>query len=250
MAKVSHFLKELKTTSIMLKRPTKKAPVQRKRVKLSDNTASPAKPKSAPAVAQSPAASTSSNFDRADIVVGSYERILYGLQVAYTSENGLSLTPVFSFPAHLACIKTVSCSDGSTGTKHWLATASTDDTIKIWDLSRRKEVGLLVGHEAAATCIRFLGEANKFLLSASEDGTLKMFRTKDWALLRSFKGHKARVNSVDVHPAGRIALSVSADRTLRFWDLVASRNSAAGGGKDGSSSTKLGAGLLRLLASV
>lgn len=52
-------------------------------------------------------------------------------------------------------------------------------------------------------------------------------------MLRSLKGHKGRVNSVAVHPSGKVALSVGKDRTLRMWDLMRGK---------GSASTKLGKG--------
>lgn len=71
------------------------------------------------------------------------------------------------------------------------------------------------------------------LLSASEDGTLCLFRARDWSVLRSLKGHKGRVNCVAVHPSGKVALSVGKDRTLRMWDLMRGK---------GSASTKLGKG--------
>ena len=71
------------------------------------------------------------------------------------------------------------------------------------------------------------------LISASEDGTICIFRARDWSLLRSMKGHKGRVNSVAVHPSNKIALSVGKDRTLRMWDLMRGK---------GSASTKLGKG--------
>ena len=74
------------------------------------------------------------------------------------------------------------------------------------------------------------------LISASEDGTLCLFRARDWAVLRSLKGHKGRVNSVSVHPSGKVALSVGKDRTLYMWDLMRGRRGA---------SVKLGFGMYR-----
>lgn len=71
------------------------------------------------------------------------------------------------------------------------------------------------------------------LLSASEDGTLCLFRARDWAVLRILKGHKGRVNSMAVHPSGKVALSVGKDRALRMWDLMRGK---------GVASTKLGKG--------
>ena len=65
------------------------------------------------------------------------------------------------------------------------------------------------------------------LISAAEDGTLCVFRARDWAVLRSLKGHKGRVNSVSVHPSGKVALSVGKDRTLYMWDLMRGRRAAS-----------------------
>lgn len=81
------------------------------------------------------------------------------------------------------------------------------------------------------TYLQFLSRSH--LLSASEDGTLCLFHARDWTVLRTLKGHKGRVNSVAVHPSGKVALSVGQDRTLRMWDMMRGK---------GSASTKLGKG--------
>jgi protein MAK11 len=65
------------------------------------------------------------------------------------------------------------------------------------------------------------------LFSASEDGTLALFHARDWAVLRTLKGHKGRVNAIAVHPSGKLALSVGQDRTLRMWDLMRGKASAS-----------------------
>ena len=69
--------------------------------------------------------------------------------------------------------------------------------------------------------------ARSHLISTSEDGTLCVFRARVWAVLRSLKGHKGRVNSVSVHPSGKVALSVGKDRTLYMWDLMRGRRAAS-----------------------
>ncbi|KAJ7065374.1 WD40-repeat-containing domain protein [Mycena amicta] len=163
------------------------------------------------------------------IVAGSYEKLLYGLQGSVScdkDELSFHLKPVFAFPAHVSCIKAVAASPH--GGK-WLATGSADEIIKVWDLRRRKEIGGLMHHEGSITHLSFPSRSH--LLSASEDGTLCLFRARDWAVLRALRGHKGRVNSVAVHPSGKVALSVGKDRTLRMWDLMRGK---------GCASTKLG----------
>jgi protein MAK11 len=84
------------------------------------------------------------------IIAGSYERLLYGLEgTTSVSSTGAAelewtLKPIFIFPAHVSCIKTVAASPQ--GGK-WLVTGSGDEIIKVWDLRRRKEVGGLMQHE-------------------------------------------------------------------------------------------------------
>ncbi|KAH8116375.1 WD40 repeat-like protein [Phellopilus nigrolimitatus] len=165
------------------------------------------------------------------VVFGTYEKLLYGLEGSFVDDDGAALEkprlrPEFIFPAHVSCVKAVAASpDGG----KWLATGSTDEIVKVWDLRRRKEIGGLVQHEGSITHLSF--PTRSHLISASDDGTICIFRARDWALLRSMQGHKGRVNSVAVHPSGKVGLSVGKDRTLRMWDLMRGK---------GSASTKLG----------
>lgn len=82
------------------------------------------------------------------VVVGSYEKLLYGLEGAISSSSTGAITvdlkPSFIFPAHVSCIKAVASSPN--GGK-WLATGSSDEIIKVWDLKRKKEIGGLMHHE-------------------------------------------------------------------------------------------------------
>ena len=175
------------------------------------------------------------------IIAGSYEKLLYGLEGSYECGSvNPTLKPIFIFPAHLACVKAVAASPGG----KWLATGSEDEFVKVWDLRRRKEVGSLSQHEGMCPPTEFrdayvatlfsVGSitslhfpTSSHLLTTSVDATISLFRTSDWALLKSLKGHSGRVNHVDVHPTGRVALSVGKDRTLKMWDLMRGRGAAS-----------------------
>jgi len=167
-----------------------------------------------------------------NVMVGSYEKLLYGLEGTLSFDEGepsklnATLKPIFIFPAHVSCVKSVAASPS--GGK-WLATGSTDEIVKVWDLRRRKEIGGLIQHEGSITHLSF--PTRSHLVSASEDGTICIFRARDWVLLRTLKGHKGRINSVAIHPSGKVGLSVGKDNALRMWDLMRGK---------GSASTKLG----------
>ncbi|KAH9940771.1 WD40 repeat-like protein [Epithele typhae] len=185
-------------------------------------TPPPKKQKKASVQVSDPSSSLPTSFK---VVFGSYEKLLYGLEGTVYSEGlkyAFDLKPIFIFPAHVSCIKSVSASPE--GGK-WLATGSDDEIIKVWDLRRRKEIGGLMHHQGSITHLVF--PSRSYLLSASEDGTLCLFRARDWAVLRELKGHKGRVNSVAVHKSCKVALSVGKDRTLRMWDLMRGKGSAS-----------------------
>ncbi|WVR03391.1 hypothetical protein IAU60_000382 [Kwoniella sp. DSM 27419] len=158
------------------------------------------------------------------IIAGTYEKLLYGIEGTYPPSGESekpTLEPIFIFPAHLACVKAVAASPGG----KWLATGSEDEFVKVWDLRRRKEVGSLSQHTGSITSVHFPTASH--LITTSVDSTLSLFRTSDWALLKTLKGHSGRVNHVDVHPTGRVALSVGKDMTLKMWDLMRGRGAAS-----------------------
>jgi hypothetical protein len=84
------------------------------------------------------------------VIAGSYEKNMYGLEIDVKDYKSSSpetspplVKPIFIFPAHLSCIKTMKASPG--GGK-FLATGSDDEFVKVWDLRRRKEIGSLSQH--------------------------------------------------------------------------------------------------------
>ncbi|KAJ1817233.1 60s ribosome biogenesis protein mak11, partial [Coemansia sp. RSA 2598] len=127
-------------------------------------------------------------------------------------DDALTLNPQFIFPAHIGCIKAVSVGG------RYLASGSTDECIKLYDLKKRVELGTLHEHKGTITSLFFHGRTH--MLSASDDGAICIFRTKDWEPLKVLRGHKGPVTSIAVHPSGKLALSVSQDRTIIIWNLL------------------------------
>ncbi|KAI8811493.1 WD40-repeat-containing domain protein [Cladochytrium replicatum] len=159
------------------------------------------------------------------VLAGTYERILYGLNAFVShSENGsliCTLEPVFIFPAHLSCIKSIAASppksSASQSRRTYLATGSTDETIKVYDLRTKREIGSLGHHKGAVTQLAYF--RTEHLITAGEEGDIAIVRTHDWTVLKTLTGHKSAVTGLAVHPTGKLALSVGKDRLLKCWNL-------------------------------
>ncbi|KAI8972514.1 WD40-repeat-containing domain protein [Pilobolus umbonatus] len=153
------------------------------------------------------------------IIVGTYERLLYGINAFWNADKTqLDLEPIFIIPAHTGCIRTVAIGG------HFLASGSSDEIIRLYDIKKRKEYGSLGGHQQGdITDIKFHG---KYMLTASDDHSICIWRTKDWEFLKTLKGHKAKVNSIAIHPTGKIALSVSTDRSAILWNLMTAKKAS------------------------
>ena len=59
----------------------------------------------------------------------------------------------------------------------------------------------------------------KYILSASDRRTLKLWNIENGSDGPIFRGHTARVNSVAITSDGRLAVSASDDHSLRVWNL-------------------------------
>jgi len=165
------------------------------------------------------------------IILGSYEQVLYGFEVSKadpevletnedTSEEdeeelNLNFEAIFAYAPHVGCIKAVA-SNGK-----FLASGSTDESIKIYNLNTRKEFGVIGQYQGSVTCLKFFG---KHMFSATEEGNLCIWRTKDWECLMTIKASKTgSILAIAVHPSGRLAFTLSSDHFLRLWDLSKGR---------------------------
>lgn len=151
------------------------------------------------------------------VVTGSYEHNLLCVSVTLYPEAPV-FTPVFHFTPHTQSIRCLAES------KRYLTSGSNDEHIRIYDLQKRKELGTLLHHDGNITKLEFF---DKWLLSASDDGKICIWRTKDWEVLGELQGHKAGgINDISIHPSGRIAISAGNDHTLRLWNLMTARKAS------------------------
>lgn len=95
----------------------------------------------------------------------------------------------------------------------WLRPAASSLTPPTGALLR-----ILAGPAAEVRSVAVMPEGHR-AVSASEDGTLKVWDLEAGAEERTLTGHGGEVRAVAVTAEGRRAVSASDDRTLKIWDL-------------------------------
>ncbi len=95
-----------------------------------------------------------------------------------------------------------------------------DSVVRSFDVRTTKPVGpLLSGHSGAVWGIG-LSSDGKYLCSASQDQTIRIWDTSSAATHRVLAGHSRAVTDCRILPDGDRLLSSSEDKTLRLWDLA------------------------------
>ncbi|KAH6604308.1 mak11 [Trichoderma cornu-damae] len=200
------------------------------------------------------------------IVAGSYDRVLHGLTAAIGTRGDVDFADTFLFNAHASAIRCVAVSPPSApvpgqSRKVLLASGSTDERVHVYSLSahppskksrdalagvaprpilenpKNRELGTLLHHDSTITALRFPSRSK--LLSASDDSTIAVTRTRDWSMLSNIKtprpkahgrptgdtapfgGTPSGVNDFAIHPSMKLMISVSkGERCMRLWNLV------------------------------
>ncbi|KAI1816067.1 WD repeat domain-containing protein [Poronia punctata] len=203
------------------------------------------------------------------IVTGSYDRVLHGMTATILSEDKVEFADTFLFNAHGSAIRCLALSPPSAPEpgkiqKVMLASGSSDERINVYHISahppkrkekdmlsaiaprkilenpKNREIGTLLHHSSTVTALAFPTKSK--LISASEDSSIAVTRTRDWSLLSTIKvpkpkpqgrpsgdtaaldGTPAGVNDFAVHPSMKLMISVSkGERSMRLWNLMTAR---------------------------
>ncbi|KAG6014171.1 hypothetical protein E4U43_006857 [Claviceps pusilla] len=219
--------------------------------------------------APSPQISTTLESETLQIIAGSYDHVLHGLTARIVDGGDrVEFADTFLFNAHSSAIRCVAVSPPSAPApgqlqKVLLASGATDERINIYSLSahpprvggknqhllakvasrpivenaKNRELGTLLHHTSTVTALRFPSRSK--LLTAGEDSTIAVARTRDWSVLSTIKvpvpvaqgrpsgdtapfgGTPSGVNDFAVHPSMKLMISVGkGERCMRLWNLV------------------------------
>jgi len=223
------------------------------------------------------ASSISSKATTIQIITGSYDRVLHGLTATISNPAQETAAPApevefadaFLFNAHTSAIRCLALSplpsveDTTQSPKLILASGSTDERINLYHIAasvsrisegkgapvpslgstrvqenpKNRELGSLLHHASSITALYFPTRSK--LLSAAEDNTIAISRTRDWTVLSTIKapipkavgrpsgdtaplgGTPAGINDFAVHPSMKLMISVGkGEKCMRLWNLV------------------------------
>lgn len=207
------------------------------------------------------------------VITGSYEKILHGVTATISSQPDsqskedfrVDFADTFLFSAHASAIRCLAISPSSLpvgpsrSRKAILASGGSDQIINLYHIStspaqiedtvsslggkqvsetpRNRELGSLQQHTSNINVLHFPTRSK--LLSAAEDNTIAVIRTRDWTVLSTIKapvpkargrpsgdtasygGTPAGVNDFAVHPSLKLMVSVGkGEKCMRLWNLV------------------------------
>jgi WD40 repeat protein len=108
----------------------------------------------------------------------------------------------------------------------WVATASHDRTVKLWDGQTLQLVRTLEGHSNIVWCVAFSPDS-RYLASGSakeNSGEVKVWEVATGRQVHHFEGHKRLVAGLAFDPVRPRLASSSNDGSVYLWDLESGRS--------------------------
>lgn len=102
---------------------------------------------------------------------------------------------------------------------NYIATGSSDRTVRLWDCLSGNYVRLMTGHKAPIYSLAF-AMCGRFLASGSADNRVLIWDLAHGHLIAQFCGHAGTIHSLCFSRDGTVLATGSLDSTLRLWDFT------------------------------
>ena len=92
-----------------------------------------------------------------------------------------------------------------------------DASLYLWNLKDRSWLPKQIRGAAQQTRALEISPDGDYLVCASGDNVIRIYRREDFTLIKSLEGHQGLIRKLLFHPDGRTLFSVSFDGSLRAW---------------------------------
>ena len=118
-----------------------------------------------------------------------------------------------TYRGHHDSVLSIACSgDGA-----YIASASKDTTIQVWDSATGgNSAAAYIGHTDAVNAVTWSPD-EKFIASGSADKTVRVWNTNDASKKFTYSNHSDAVNAVAWSPDGSLIASGGTDKTVQVW---------------------------------
>lgn len=103
---------------------------------------------------------------------------------------------------------------------HWLVLARVEANASpdpmVIDTRERKFADVLFGHHGSVLSVSFSHDGQR-VVTACEDGDVRIYSVGDWKLLHTLTGHVGPVHWAEFSPGGTLIASAGQDKTMRIW---------------------------------
>jgi WD40 repeat protein len=114
-----------------------------------------------------------------------------------------------------------------------LASASFDQTVRLWNLGLDRADGVFRGHSDFVYAVAYTRDG-RALLTAGKDRTIKQLSVRTLKEERTYSGHEDEVLAVAVHPDRKRFVSAGNEPQIRWWQFQEDKPHAQRDGHSGS----------------
>lgn len=100
----------------------------------------------------------------------------------------------------------------------YLASASADKTVMLWDANTGDNIHKFVGHSHGISDCAW-STNSEYICSASDDQTIRIWNVLERKCLKVLTGHTSYVFNCSFNPQSNLIVSGSFDETVRIWDV-------------------------------
>ncbi|MFE4539317.1 helix-turn-helix domain-containing protein [Streptomyces scopuliridis] len=98
-----------------------------------------------------------------------------------------------------------------------LATVSRDQTLRLWDTQRRRQLATLSGHATWLRAVTFSPDG-RLLATGGDDKNVVLWDVPARKKVATLTGHTQQVEDIAFAPDGRTVASAGSDSTVKLWD--------------------------------